>query len=279
MQRQLGLATSKQLTSLGVSPAAVTRRVRAGRWHRVLPGVVRDAMTPATAAQAALAACLWGGAAALVSFRTAGSAWDLDGIRAEKPEIWVPSERRLRSELVVVHRGDVEVVDRRRIGPVPVTSPARTLIDLASVLDDEDLVAALEDAIHRGLTTPMSITLGSTRWAGPGAPGRRGCGPSSTTAGRKPRRRHGSRSGSGGRCAGRGCVRCASTGFGPAIAPTASTARSRSGGSPSKAWATGSTAAPASVEMIASGSPTSRRCGGESCRSRGRRSLTRPTRW
>jgi hypothetical protein len=43
------------------------------------------------------------------------------------------------------------------IGPIMLTSPARTLVDLAGVLDDEDLTAVVEDSIHRVLTTPMSI--------------------------------------------------------------------------------------------------------------------------
>ena len=33
---------------------------------------------------------------------------------------------------------------------VPVTSPARTIIDIAAVLDGEPLEAALEDVLHRG---------------------------------------------------------------------------------------------------------------------------------
>jgi very-short-patch-repair endonuclease len=43
------------------------------------------------------------------------------------------------------------------LGPIVLTSPARTLIDLAGVLDDEDLTAVVEDALHRGLTTAPAI--------------------------------------------------------------------------------------------------------------------------
>ena len=40
---------------------------------------------------------------------------------------------------------------------VPVTSAARTLVDRAGVLDSEALEAALEDALHRGLTTSFAV--------------------------------------------------------------------------------------------------------------------------
>lgn len=38
-----------------------------------------------------------------------------------------------------------------------VTSAARTLVDLAGTLDGESLEAALEDMLHRGLTTPFAV--------------------------------------------------------------------------------------------------------------------------
>ena len=56
------------------------------------------------------------------------------------------------------------------LGPVRLTSPARTLIDLAGVLDDEDLTAVVERD-SPGLTTPSAIerrldVLGGTGRAG-----------------------------------------------------------------------------------------------------------------
>lgn len=169
--RQLGLVTAAQAAAVGMSRTMVARRVSRGAWERVLPKVYRDALAQPSPAQAALAATLWAGSDAFVSHLAAATFWELDGIRARKPELWTPCDRRLRSSLVVVHRGAVEAVDRRMIGPIPVTSPARTLIDLAGVLDDEDLATAVEDALHRGLTTPQSIERRLTHLGGKGRPG------------------------------------------------------------------------------------------------------------
>jgi hypothetical protein len=98
---------------------------------------------------------LWTGDDAVVSFFAAGALMEYDGVIAERAHIWTP--RSLKSELVVVHRGAVDVNDRGMLGPIAITSPARTIIDLAGALDDEDLNAVVEDAIHRVLTTPFSI--------------------------------------------------------------------------------------------------------------------------
>jgi hypothetical protein len=94
-------------------------------------------------------------------------------VRAKKVELWVPPSRRPRSELVVVHRGRVADCDRRKVSAIAITSPARTIVDLAAVLDDESLDAAIDDVLHRGLTTigalrARAVALGTKGRAGSG---------------------------------------------------------------------------------------------------------------
>jgi very-short-patch-repair endonuclease len=152
---QLGLITLDQVLQLGATRNLAAHRVRSGLWVPVLPRVYRDALVPPSLSQTSLAGLLWAGDDAVVSFSSAGALWQLDGVGAASVHLWTP--RSLKSEVVVVHRGDVALNDRRRIGPITLTSPARTIVDLAGVLDDEDLTAVVEDAIQRGLTTPTSI--------------------------------------------------------------------------------------------------------------------------
>ena len=154
---RIGLVTLEQVIRIGATRNLAASRVKAGSWERVLPGVYRDTLVPPSLRQWCLAAMLWAKDDPVVCFRAAGALYEFDGLTAKKPELWTPRTSSARSELVVVHRGKVDLNDRRRDGPITLTSPARTIVDLAAVLDDEDLTAVVEDALNRGITTPMSI--------------------------------------------------------------------------------------------------------------------------
>jgi very-short-patch-repair endonuclease len=56
---------------------------------------------------------------------------------------------------VTVHRGGrLDRADRTQLDAVPITTPVRTLIDIASRLEDDRLLAVTEDLIRRGLVRP-----------------------------------------------------------------------------------------------------------------------------
>jgi very-short-patch-repair endonuclease len=79
--------------------------------------------------------------------------WALEGVdAATATELTVPGARHPRSALVVVHRTltlpGVDVCTKERLA---VTRPARTIVDLASLLDEEHLETALECARRRRL--------------------------------------------------------------------------------------------------------------------------------
>jgi very-short-patch-repair endonuclease len=73
---------------------------------------------------------------------------------------------------LTVHRtAELPSVDRTRRDGIPITTPARTLIDLAGVLDEEDLEAAVECAFRRRLVSERAL---HRRLAELGGSGRRG---------------------------------------------------------------------------------------------------------
>ena len=84
MLRQRGLITAAQARQIGISAAAISRRVDAGRWHRVLQGVYRDALTPHTFEQLALAGQLWAGSDGVIGREAAGALLAFDGLVADR---------------------------------------------------------------------------------------------------------------------------------------------------------------------------------------------------
>jgi very-short-patch-repair endonuclease len=171
---QHGVFTHADVAEAGLSASAITRRVRAGVWVRVLPGVYRLGGTEPTARTDAMAAVLWAGEGSLISHATAAGAWGIEGVRAHKPELWVPEGHRKRSSLVAVHRGTrLDRADRVVLDGVPITSPTRTLIDVSGRLEDDALLAAMESAFRSGGVTPARL---AARLEALRTPGRVGAG-------------------------------------------------------------------------------------------------------
>jgi very-short-patch-repair endonuclease len=181
--RQHGLLTAAQARSLGLDASAVSRRVGGGLWERILPGVYRIAGAPATGRQAALAGVLWAGEGAVVSHRAAGALWSIAGAETTRVEVTVPYARARRHAAVRVHRtGAMPTLDQSEVHGIPVTSPARTIIDLGSVLRGEDLEAAVEDVFRRRLCRPAFLEW---RLRELGGKGRAGAGELAAMLGRR----------------------------------------------------------------------------------------------
>lgn len=141
-RHQLGLFTLEQARSVGLAEYQVHWRVKEGQYRRVRRGVLAIRAVPASWEQSVLAAVLAAGEGALASHATAAR---LHGLTDGHPnvdaiELVAPIERHVRQPGVRSHRsGLLFDPDRSRVGGVPCTSPARTLIDLSSRLDAIDL--------------------------------------------------------------------------------------------------------------------------------------------
>lgn len=137
----------------GVSRAMISRRVNDGVWERLYAGVYRLAGAPRTWKQSLLAACRAMGEGAVVSHSPAAGLLELVGFLPRGIELSIPRHNR-RVRGIKAHRpmslarADVTVVDA-----IPVTTPARTLIDLATCVDEERLEEALDDALRRRLVS------------------------------------------------------------------------------------------------------------------------------
>jgi very-short-patch-repair endonuclease len=173
---QYGVFSRAQVRALGVTERQIAHRMSTGRWFRVLPAVYAIAGgVPHDERSQAMAATLWAGADSLVAFGTAAELWGLEGVRSGRTEIWIPAASSRRSRLVVVHRGSrLDRADRTRLGGIPITTPTRTLIDVAARLENEALLAIVEAAFRAGLTTPdrLAARLAALRGSGRAGGGR-----------------------------------------------------------------------------------------------------------
>jgi predicted transcriptional regulator of viral defense system len=142
--RQHGLVTRVQLRKLGLSGGLIDHRLRSGGLHRVHTGVYALAyrsQTPHARMMAAVLAC---GPGAALSHRSAAELWGFGPARRGAVEVTVPGQRRPNG--IIAHRSLTLAAHVATLHRIPVTTAARTLIDLAAVLDDARLGRAINDA-------------------------------------------------------------------------------------------------------------------------------------
>ncbi|MDQ6928225.1 MAG: type IV toxin-antitoxin system AbiEi family antitoxin domain-containing protein [Actinomycetota bacterium] len=152
--RQHGLFSRAQALAAGFTDAVIQRRLRDGFWIRVGSGVYCVAGAPLTWKQRALAACLVAGPGAVVSHRSAAVLHQVAGFRPGPLEITVPTGRSSRSSLATVHRSGLLLPrDRTLVDGIPVTHPARMLLELANRVSRPTLEDAVDDVLCRRLTS------------------------------------------------------------------------------------------------------------------------------
>ncbi len=151
--RQHGVVSRAQVLRLGGTQRMIQSRIRSELWESFHPGVYRLAGSPSSWRQSLMAACLACGAGAVASHRSAGALWPLPGFPEGPVELSILGVAR-RSRRFVVHRvTSLAAVDITELSGIPVTTPTRTLIDIASVVPRDVVEEALDDALRRGLVT------------------------------------------------------------------------------------------------------------------------------
>jgi Transcriptional regulator, AbiEi antitoxin len=147
-QRQHGVVSTAQLHATGLGRGAIDLRVRRGRLtrlHRGVYAVGHARLTIRGRYWAALLACGGPGRAAL-SHRTAAAVWDLLPSPAGRYD--VTTRRTGKSTPAIrVHRHRLEAQDiARQEDGLALTTPTRTLIDLADQLTPHQLTRACHRA-------------------------------------------------------------------------------------------------------------------------------------
>ena len=154
--RQLGLVTSTQLDEMGFGRGTREKWLATGRLKRVRRGIYMLPGVPASWEASVLAAVLAAGPQAVVSHLTAAHLWQLfDGPQPEpvRPCIHITAPWRHHLAGVKLHRRRLDDRERTRYRSIPVTTAARTLFDLATVMDADQLGRCVDEALRRRLLT------------------------------------------------------------------------------------------------------------------------------
>jgi len=168
--RQHGVVTVGQLHGAGLSKGAIEVRVRAGRLHRVHHGVYAVGHPLLSREGRFLAAVLSAGVGAVLSHRSAAELWGLLADHGGLPDVLSPLKLDPRRGLRLHWTRSLPADDRTRQRGVPVTSPARTLVDLGSTpIGDRALRRAIREALVQRLVSADCVRAELAR-----ARGRRG---------------------------------------------------------------------------------------------------------
>jgi very-short-patch-repair endonuclease len=163
--RQHGVVSTEQLREVGFSETMVLKRCRAGRLHRIHRGVYAVGHRGLTAEGRWMAAALALGGDAVVSHRSAAALWGLLPTPEGPVDLSLPSRNgRRKRQGIRIHRPmSLAPGEQTRQRGIPVTSPARTIVDLGSVVTARELRQAIRQADALGLPVGADITHDRTR--------------------------------------------------------------------------------------------------------------------
>lgn len=166
---QHGVVAARQLLVLGLGRRGIEHRISEGRLRPIHRGVYLAGAVPA-ALSYEMAAVLAAGEDAVLSHHAAAALWGLTSSRPPILDVTVPGSARRTRPGLRVHRArrldDRDVTTRHGI---PVTTAARTLLDIAASMPERDLARAAEQAEVLRLADRRSLERLVTR-----SPGHRG---------------------------------------------------------------------------------------------------------
>lgn len=158
---QGGYFNAAQARAHGVSRQLLDHHVRKGRYERVRRGLYRIIGFPSTEHDDIREKWMAVGTGkAVIAHVSALALLDLSDNVPDQVHLLVPRRHRglRRPPGVVIHtRGDDEQVETVWRDGLPVTAPARTIVDVLDELQPEQAAMAVDQALRRGLVTQRQL--------------------------------------------------------------------------------------------------------------------------
>ena len=169
VSRQFGLILRNQALAAGFTSRNIEGKLRRSEWKALYRGVYADTSFPSSWRQAVLAAIFRAGPGTAASGTCAAALLDLPGFHRGSIEVTGPHH--LRNAPFVARIGSIPEDHRTRIGSIPCTNAARTLLDIAGRVGRIHLEDALDDALRRRLTSLPRLKWMVNGVSGRGRPG------------------------------------------------------------------------------------------------------------
>jgi very-short-patch-repair endonuclease len=141
-----------------MSSSSIQRRCAKGAWRAELPSVYAFSAAPRTWLQRCMVVDLWAGPKSAIGYRSASGLLGFGNGRPSRLEVVTLRDLKSPYPGITVHRSrQLESDDITIVSSIRVTTPSRTLLDLASVLDEAQLEDALDAALRRHSTTLATL--------------------------------------------------------------------------------------------------------------------------
>jgi len=154
---QHGVVARWQLRDLGLDDNAIAYRLRTGRLHRLHQGVYAVGHTVLTARGRWMAAVLAAGPSGVLSHASAAALWDLRRSAAVIVDVTIADGGSRKRKGLRIHRARDLTGQTTTHDAIPVTTPARTILDLAATLQRRPLERLLDQAQNTRLTDVVSL--------------------------------------------------------------------------------------------------------------------------
>ncbi len=155
---QSGYFTAKQALEIGYSYQAQKYHADSGNWQRTDRGIYRLPEWPVGQYEDLVRWSLWARGKAVVSHLTALTVYDLGDANPPLVHLTVPYNFRASAPGVRLHRAEVPDEDIRQHSGFRITTPLRSLLDVAAANSDIDqLATTIGDALREGLMTRRQL--------------------------------------------------------------------------------------------------------------------------
>jgi hypothetical protein len=171
-QRQAGAFTYAQALAAGFPNATIGRRTASGAWARLHPGVYVLAGAPSTRRTALWGAVLAAGPGAVVSHESAALLHGAERLQQKPITLTNPHRAHHRLATVFVHQiDDLVAAHRTEIDGLPVSRPARAVVELAASQPAATIGRVADDLVRLRKTTYGGIAAVFGQVLRPGKPG------------------------------------------------------------------------------------------------------------